>query len=89
MLLLHEIIELVKALAWPSVAMFFLVYFRRQIRSMLTELPGMFRRMRSANALGVTLELDGLEADLTIAQQETAQLRLPPGQVPSRAGGME
>jgi hypothetical protein len=87
MLLLHEIIELVKALAWPSVAMFFLVYFRRQIRSMLTELPGMFRRMRSANALGVTLELDGLGDDLTIAQQKTAQLQLPGGEVPTIEGG--
>jgi hypothetical protein len=89
MLLLHEIIELVKALAWPSVAMFFLVHFRRQIRSMLTEIPGMFRRMRTANALGVKLELDGLEADLTIAQRETAQLQLPGGTVPPVEGGTE
>jgi hypothetical protein len=87
--MLHEIVELVRAVAWPGIALYFLVKFRREIRQLLTELPSAVRRVRSAHALGMKVELDGLEADLTIAQRETAHLRLKPGKVPSREGGPE
>jgi hypothetical protein len=87
---MHEWVELVKALPWwPVVTIFLAFKFGREIRLFLTELPRAVRRVRSAHGPGFKVELDVLDADLTIAQQETAHLQLPPGKVPSRQEGAE
>jgi hypothetical protein len=38
---MHEVVELVKALAWPCVAFYFLVRFAREIRLLLIEVPNL------------------------------------------------
>lgn len=85
--MLHEIVELVKGVAWPGVVFFFLVRFRPEIKQLLTELPKTFRRLRSAEGLGLKVELDVLDADLRVAQEETAHLELPAGRDPSTERG--
>src|SRR5258707_1849424 len=58
MLVMHEMVELIKALAWPGVAMYFVVKFRSEIGALLDEMPSVIRRMRSAHGLGVEIELE-------------------------------
>jgi hypothetical protein len=78
----HEAVELVKALAWPCVVMYFLLRFRSQIVSVLEELPGALRRMRSAHGLGVEIELDRISEGLPLARREALALELKMPLVP-------
>lgn len=87
---MHEWVELVKAIPWwPAVTIFLAFKFQHQIRQFLTELPKAVQRVRSAQGLGMKVELDVLGADLIIAQQETAHLELPPPTVPPIQGETE
>jgi hypothetical protein len=74
--MLHEVVELVKALAWPCVVIFILLRFRRQISQLLDELPFAVRRMRSAHGLGVEIEMERLDTELPLAGQEARQIAL-------------
>jgi hypothetical protein len=79
---MHEVVELVKALAWPCVAFYFLVRFGSEIRLLLIEVPSLFRRVRTARALGVKFELDRLELDLKLAEKDAHHVRLKPPKEP-------
>ena len=83
---MHETVELVKAIAWPSVAVYFLVRFHSQVASLLNELPNVVRRVRSAHGLGVEIELGRIGGELTIAEQEarTLSLRMPTEPKPTK-----
>jgi hypothetical protein len=72
----HETVELIKAIAWPCVVVYFLLRFNRQIASLLNELPNAVQRLRSAHGLGVEIELDKIGGELTIAEQEAKTLSL-------------
>lgn len=81
---MHEIVELIKALAWPCVVMYFIVKFRSQIGSLLGEMPSVVRRMRSAHALGLEIELDRIGEELPLAERQAQQLSLQLPTVPTR-----
>jgi hypothetical protein len=85
--MLHEIVELVKALAWPLVVLFVVFKFGPEIRSLLSEIPSFSRRVRTADLLGAKIELEALGHDLSLAQKEAPRLALPPGEVPLRNEG--
>jgi hypothetical protein len=80
--MLHEIVELVKALAWPLVVVLFGFTFKTEIRALLKEIPGLFRRVRTAEGLGLKVALDELGAELTITQKEVDPLVLPAPPIP-------
>jgi hypothetical protein len=83
--MLHEIVELVKAVAWPCVALTFLFKFQSEIRQMLTEVPNLFRRVRTARGFGFKVELvERLEAILPAAERETPLMQLKEPPVPTR-----
>ena len=73
---MHEAVELVKALAWPCVVVYFLVRFHAQIVCVLNEKPHAVRRIRSAHGLGMDVKLDNLGEELSIAGPEARQLSL-------------
>ena len=83
------IVELVKALAWPLLWLFIVLMFRKEIRSLLSELPSIVRRMRSAHGLGVEIELDKIGEELPSAelQAPTVSLRMPPLPLPPKTDG--
>ena len=56
--MIHEFVELIRALAWPCVVLYVVAKFQTEIRSLLHEMPRVVRRMRSAHGLGVEIELD-------------------------------
>jgi uncharacterized membrane protein YoaK (UPF0700 family) len=74
---MHEIVELVRALAWPLITFIVVLMFRKEIRSLLRELPSILRRVRSAHALGVELELDKIEEGLPQAELRAPTVSLP------------
>ncbi len=86
--MIHEIVELVKALAWPSVAVYIVVKFQAQIRQLLNEMPRVVQRMRSAHGLGLEIELDRIGDELPVAeiQAQSLSLRLPAVPVPTGQG---
>jgi hypothetical protein len=73
---MHEWVELIKAIAWPFVVLYFLVRFHSQIGLLLREMPDAVRRVRSAHGLGVDIRLDRLGDELTLADSEARQLSL-------------
>jgi hypothetical protein len=80
--LLHDILQLAGQLAWPLVALYFMIKFGPAITALLNELPLLVRRMRSAHGLGVEIELDRLDVELPVAEQQAHSLTLKktPGQ---------
>ncbi|MGA3011818.1 MAG: hypothetical protein ABSD72_16285 [Terracidiphilus sp.] len=84
--LIKAIAELISALAWPCVAVYFLVRFHRQIASLLGELPNAVRRARSVHAPGVEIELNQIGAELPIAERQASMLslQLPPVPAPNK-----
>jgi hypothetical protein len=83
---MHEWVELVKALRWPCVVIYLSVRFGSEIRQLLTDVPELFRRVRSARAMGVKVELfeQRLKVELPAAERETQLMRLKPPPVPTR-----
>ena len=73
---MHEVVELVKAIAWPLVALYVLISYRNELRDTLYEMPNLVRRMRSAHGLGIEVQLDKLENELPKAQAEAQTLVL-------------
>jgi hypothetical protein len=82
--MLHEFVELVKAVAWPCVALIFLIKFKVEIRLLLTEVPALVRRMRTAHVPGVKVEFNQLERSLPVAERETPLIELKEPDVPPR-----
>ena len=80
---MHEAVELVKALAWPTVVLFFLVRYHRPIRKILDALPAVIHRVRSAHGLGVEIELDKIADELPIAERQALSLSLEPTEAPT------
>jgi hypothetical protein len=78
--------DLVRTLPWPTVAFFFIYYFREEIRGLLAALPAVLERLRSAKMLGIELNLAEVGQRLPIAEEEAKSLRLPPGEVPQLPG---
>jgi hypothetical protein len=74
---MHEAVELVKAVAWPLVVLYFLLYYRKEIQGLLREMPDVVRRMRSAHGLGLEIELDKIGTDLPAAEAEAKNVVLP------------
>ena len=74
--LIKAIAELINAIAWPCVAVYFLVRFHRQIASLLSELPNAVRRARFVHAPGVEIELNQIGAELPIAERQATMLSL-------------
>jgi hypothetical protein len=83
---LHDIFELVKALAWPCVTVYIVVKFGSGITSLLNELPPLVRRVRSAHGLGIEIELDRLSEELPLAEQQAQALTLEPVPEPKKQG---
>lgn len=83
----HDILELVKALAWPSVTVWIVLKFEPGITSLLGELPTLARRMRSAHGLGIEIELEKLDSELPVAEQQAQELSLTPIQNQKKSGG--
>ena len=88
---MHEIVELVKALAWPVVAMYFIVKFQRGIGALLNEMPSVIRRVRSAQGLGIEIELEKIGEELPIAELKSQSLsfREPPKPAPTEIRGRD
>jgi hypothetical protein len=84
---MHEFVELVKALAWPSVVSWIVIMFRTEIRSLLKEAPGVVRRMRSAQGLGVEIELDKIGEELPSAELQAQTISLPIKPPPTKMDG--
>jgi hypothetical protein len=86
---IHEIVELVRALAWPLVAFYFGSKFQGEIRSLLREMPHMVRRIRSAHGLGIEIKLDRIGGELEIAEvkAQTLSLKFPPTPGPGKPEG--
>jgi len=78
----HEIVELVRALAWPLVVLFFGWRFEPEIRSLLLEMPGALRRMKSAHGLGIEVELDKIGSEINIASDQAQALQPQPIEPP-------
>ncbi len=72
--MIHEFVELIKALAWPCVVLYVVAKFQTEIRSLLHEMPRVFRRMRSAHGLGVEIELDKIDEELPLAERQVLSL---------------
>ena len=82
---MHEFVELVKALAWPLVVLVVVLLFRKEIRSLLEEMPTVVKRLRSVEALGAKAELETLEStskELPAAEPQAKLLSLPVPQIP-------
>lgn len=80
---MHEAVELVKAVAWPLVVLYFLLYYRTEIRRLLKEMPYVVRRMRSAHGLGLEIELDRIGTELPGAEAEAKNVVLPMPSTPT------
>ena len=82
---MHEYVELVKALVWPIVVLIVVLMFRKELRCLMREMPNVVRRMRSAHALGVEIELDKLGEELVGAESKASSVSLPmpPALLPS------
>lgn len=94
MLVAHEIVELIKALAWPCVAMYIVVRFQTEIRALLNEMPSVIRRVRSAHGLGVEIELEKIGDELPVAELQAPLLSLrmpsvPPVPTPTETRGRD
>ena len=87
--MIHEAVELIKALAWPCVVLYVVVKFQAEIRLLLNEMPRAVRRMRSAHGLGVEIELDKIGDELPLAelQAQSLSLQLPSVPVPTNTEG--
>jgi hypothetical protein len=82
--MLHEWVELVKALLWPGVVIYLSVRFGSEIRKLLGEVPYLFRRVQSAKAMGVEFQLVAqLEQELPAAEDTVQQMQLKKPLVPS------
>jgi hypothetical protein len=77
-------IALLKALSWPDIALIFLLMYRREIRSILAEVPELTRRLLTLKALGAELSLDSLERELPKAEDSSREVSLPVGLTPER-----
>jgi hypothetical protein len=90
-LVIHELVELVKALAWPCVVLYIVVKFQTGIKSLLNEMPRVVRRVRSAHGLGVEIELDKIGDELPVAarQAQLLSLQMPEVPAPTNAEGDE
>jgi len=85
---LREFVELVKALAWPLLWLCIVLMFRKEIRSLLREMPSIVRRMRSAHGLGVEIELDRIGEELPSAElQASSTFSLPIIPPPTKTDG--
>lgn len=75
----HDAVELVKALAWPAVVVFFGIRFFPQLQSLLNELPSVMRRVQSAHGLGINVELNKIGEELPFVERQapTLSLKLP------------
>jgi len=80
---MHETVELIKALAWPCVVVYFLVRFHKQIASLMSEMPRVVQRVRSAHGLGLEIELDKIGNELPVAERQAQLLSLPMPPVPT------
>ncbi len=78
----HDVVELVKALAWPVVAVLFGFRFDKELRSLLLEMPAALRRIKSAHGLGIEIELDRLKGEVDEAAKETKTLQPEPEKAP-------
>jgi|ERR1039457_3591747 hypothetical protein len=74
--------DLLRAIAWPSVAFFFIWYFRSEIKQLIVAIAVALGRLRSAKMPGVELTLVQVEQRLPLAEKEAKELQLPPGEVP-------
>jgi len=82
---MHEAVEFTKALAWPVVVLFIVLRFQKPIGSLLGELPGVARRLRSAQALGLEIRLERIGEELPVAEQQAQSLSLSLPPVPRPA----
>jgi hypothetical protein len=82
--MLHEIVTLLVALRWPAFAFFVVLRFDDQIRTLLSQLPTLLQRVKSARAFGVNVTLNEINKELPTAERETLQMQLPAPKVPKR-----
>jgi hypothetical protein len=79
---LEQVSHLLRAVAWPSVAFFFIWYFRTEIKALVVAIAVALGRLRSAKMPGIELTLVQVEQSLPLAEKEAKELQLPPGEVP-------
>jgi len=77
-----QLSDLLRAVAWPSVAFFFVWYFRTEIKQLVVAIAIALGRLRSAKMPGIELTLVQVEQRLPLAEKEAKELQLPPGEVP-------
>jgi hypothetical protein len=80
---MHDAVELVKALAWPCVVMYFILRFHKQILSLLSEMQGVVRRVHTAQGFGMQVELEKIGDELPVAEKQAQGLSQPVPPVPS------
>jgi hypothetical protein len=75
---LHEVVDLAKSLAWPAVSLFCLIRYSQEVKTLLLALSAALERMKTAKGLGVELELaQTAESASSEAEQIDAVPRLP------------
>lgn len=72
---IHEWAELIRAVAWPIVALVAVFLFRDVIEQVL-------RRVTKAEAMGIKLTLEKLGSDLPKAELEIRKVKTPLPEVP-------
>lgn len=82
----EQIVELVKAVIWPSTVVFLALFYRSEIRPILASFPSVLKRLRMGKALGAEVQLDTLEVELDATELKIQKFVLPSGEVPTLKG---
>jgi hypothetical protein len=73
---LHEWVELAKGLAWPSVVLYCVIRYAREVKIILRTVGSSIERVKSAKGFGVELEVKEFELDVKLAEPELGRARV-------------
>ena len=82
--LLTSVATFVGAIAWPTTILIIVAFFRTELRSILTGMPPLIARVKSATVAGIALELDRV-ADAETGNEVNKSGKITPRQVEAAA----